>query len=205
MVLHHNPGFLVVEGLDGAGTTTQAAAVAAELARRGARVRTTAEPSEGAVGRLLRTYVRREVDLDPETVTLLFTADRSDHVARVIGPALADGQTVVCDRYVLSTLAYQGAQGVDRAWIVELSSRFPAPGLTVYLDVAEDERRARIEARGPRERFDDASMGAGLRDSYLVAIQMLRVAGHRIESVDASGPPDEVTGRIIDAWTGTRG
>ena len=153
----HNPAFVVVEGLDGAGTTTQTHALQEALTARDLRVLRTAEPTGGPIGSVLRSYVRKDFELDPLTATLLFTADRSDHLCRTVRPALRDGLTVVCDRYLLSTLAYQGAQGVDRAWILDISRGFDIPDLTVVLTLPEGDRQNRIGTRGPRDRFEAVS------------------------------------------------
>ncbi|HVL81808.1 MAG TPA: dTMP kinase [Actinomycetota bacterium] len=203
MLRRNNPGFLVVEGMDGTGTTTQAAALTDALTASDQRVRCTAEPSGGPLGELLRSYVRLGFELDPVALTLLFTADRADHLAGTVRPALAEGTTVVCDRYLLSTLAYQGAQGVDRNWILDISRPFEVPDLTVVLTLREEERAARIDGRGARDRFEDPRLAVALRESYAGSIELLRAAGHRVELVDASGSPQEVTRRILSLWQGS--
>src|SRR5690242_11830346 len=96
------PGFLVLEGMDGTGTTTLAQLVADGLHARDLRVCLTAEPTDGPLGRLLRRHLKGEVDLDPFTTALVFSGDRADHLARTIRPALDRGEWVVCDRYLLS-------------------------------------------------------------------------------------------------------
>src|SRR5579864_7294663 len=107
--------FIVLEGLDGAGTTTQLVRLAERLRRAGERVVATAEPTDGPIGALIRQALRRRLvhrdgrALTDESLALLFAADRVDHVAGEIEPALARGQHVLCDRYVLSSLAYQGS------------------------------------------------------------------------------------------------
>src|SRR5690242_1367991 len=112
--------FIVLEGIDGSGTTTQAARLAQTLQARGARVHATREPSTGPVGRLLRQALtgtlvadERPVQLDFCTLALLFAADRMDHVRREIEPALARGEVVISDRYDLSSLIYQSETSPD--------------------------------------------------------------------------------------------
>src|SRR5688572_8576363 len=97
--------FIVVEGPDGVGTTTQAAAVANALEQRGRRTHVTAEPSKGAIGQLVRARLKHEGD--KETLALLFAADRLDHWHGEVRPQLDAGVDVVSDRYVLSSLVYQ--------------------------------------------------------------------------------------------------
>lgn len=189
--------FVVVEGLDGAGTTTQAGLLAEALSARDLDVCLTAEPTDGPLGRVLRAHVRGEITLDPATAALTFTADRSDHLARTIRPALARGEWVVCDRYLLSTLAYQGADGVDRTWILESSRGFDRPDLTVFLDVPQADLAARLAARGSSERYEAPELAACLRNSYEESIDLLRAAGHPIEIVDGSRASSDVLADVL--------
>lgn len=190
--------FIVLEGLDGAGTTTQAERLASALGSPEQEILLTTEPSEGPLGHVLRQHLHQELTLDPVATALAFSADRADHLARAIRPALGRGTDVVCDRYLLSTLAYQGAEHVDRGWILAVSRSFEIPDLTVFLDVPESERRARLDVRGGSERYDDPTIATALRDSYLTSIELLREEGHRIEVVDGAAPVDAVTSTILD-------
>lgn len=186
--------FIVLEGLDGAGTTTQAALVAEAIRAWEAPVRLTAEPSEGPIGRILRAHVRGQVDLDPRTAALAFVADRADHLTRAIRPALERGEWVVCDRYLLSTLAYQGAEGVDRAWVLAASEGADVPDLTIYLEVPAEVAAQRLVSRERPDRYD--ALGERLEVSYRESIELLRGCGHRIEIVDGTADPPEVLDRI---------
>jgi dTMP kinase len=120
----------------------------------------TAEPSPGPIGQMLRAALRdRGPDgFDAQTVALLFAADRTDHVHRCIRPALARGDTVVCDRYLGSSLAFQTVDGdgvVDRDWVLTLNKLALPPHLSIFLDVPPEAAMARIIARGkPIERFE---------------------------------------------------
>lgn len=189
--------FLVIEGLDGAGTTTQTGLLTDALRSREVRVCATAEPSEGPIGQALRAHVRGEISLDGPTAALTFTADRADHLGRVIRPALAAGECVVCDRYLLSTLAYQGCEGVDREWILHMSQGFEVPDLTVYLDVPDVELARRLSGRGRSERYEDEGMTEGLRTSYGASIALLRERGHEIVVVDGSLDPSALLEEIL--------
>jgi dTMP kinase len=189
--------FVVVEGLDGAGTTTLADRLAQALKLRDLRVRLTAEPTGGPFGRLLRRHVQQEVTLGPSAAALVFTADRSDHLSTEIEPALARGRWVVCDRYLLSTLAYQGADGVDRERIMSASAGFPVPDVTFFLDAPDDVRRTRMGSRDDVERYEHDELQAGLRESYEASIELLRARGHRIETIDASRPIDDVLADVL--------
>jgi dTMP kinase len=189
--------FLAVEGLDGAGTTTQAGLLASALRRLDLRVCLTAEPTDGPLGRVLRAHVRKELTLDPVTAALTFTADRADHLERLIRPALAAGEWVVCDRYILSTLAYQGADGVDRSWVLEASASFLRPDLTVVLQVPSEDLASRLDTRARVDRYEDPGISEALRVSYEESIGLLRARGHRIEVIDGSAPPQDVLKTIL--------
>ena len=145
--------FIVFEGIDGAGTTTQARLLARWLERKGRVVHQTAEPSSGPLGNLLRQAMRRRLvgadgePLDPRAFAALFVADRADHLTGEIEPALARGEDVICDRYVLSSLAYQGLDA-DLDWVTALNAPMRAPDLTLFLDVDAEVAAKRRAGRG---------------------------------------------------------
>jgi len=128
--------FICIEGIDASGKTTQARRLVRNLRRKGIDAVYTTEPSIGKIGRLIRHYVldrKRRVPIAVEA--LLFAADRVEHVETEVKSALEKGKVVVCDRYVYSTLAYQGAAGLDLKWI-ELINRFAlVPDLALFLDI----------------------------------------------------------------------
>lgn len=193
----------MLEGLDGTGTTTVAALVAEALKARDLRVRLTAEPSDGPFGRLLRRHVQGGVTLGPHTAALAFTADRQDHLDQVVRPALRRGRWVVCDRYLLSTLAYQGAEGVSRAAIWAASRGFDVPDATFLLEVPDDVRQARMADRGRVDRYEDPALSARLAASYAEAAGLLREHGHRIEVVDATPQAREVAAHVLSRLDAT--
>lgn len=173
--------FVVLEGIDGSGTTTQVARLKAALEARGKQVHATREPSTGPVGRLLRQVLEGKVGddsgpirLDFGTLALLFAADRMDHVARDIEPALARKEIVLCDRYDLSSLIYQSETAPDPAqalpWLTALNARAPRPDLTIVLHVdaavALERRRAR---GGPEELFEVPELQTRLAARYAEA------------------------------------
>ncbi|MFL5304592.1 MAG: dTMP kinase [Polyangia bacterium] len=191
--------FIVLEGIDGSGTTTQLDRLAHHLSGRGRRVHPTREPSQGAIGRLLREILlggHRLPDgaaVDGVAMALLFAADRRDHLTREIEPALAAGMDVISDRYVLSSLAYQ-AQEADRAWVAGLARDLRVPDLTILLDVPVAVAAARRRAAGrPDERYDadDVQSRVAARYRELAAVTPGAVV------VDASGAIDQVTAEIV--------
>lgn len=195
--------FIVLEGLDGAGTTTQAGRLQGALRDRGISAEGTSEPSDGPIGRVLREHIAGTIDLSPEAAALAFTADRADHLDRIIRPALTSGRWVVCDRYLLSTLAYQGTEGVDPEWVLEASRGFDVPDLTILLDVPTGRLADRLASRaagtgeGP-DRYERPELSTQLREAYLTSADLLRRRGHHIVRISGEGAVDEVAGRILE-------
>jgi dTMP kinase len=183
--------FLVLEGLDGAGTTTQAAILAKRLAAMGRRVHLTSEPSRGPVGRLVRRVLKGAVaggggrPLDQRALALLFAADRLDHVAGEVAPRLAAGVDVVSDRYALSSLAYQSAATGDLGWVEALNREAPAPDLTIFLEVRPAVAlRRRFAASAEREIYELPAFQRRVAAAYRRALRRLRARRERVAVVD---------------------
>jgi dTMP kinase len=195
------PLFIVLEGIDGSGTTTQLYRLVDHLEARGRRVHPTREPSTGPVGRLLREILlggHRLADgspIDGLATALLFAADRRDHLRREIEPALADGIDVISDRYLLSSLAYQ-AQEADRDWVSTLARDLREPDLTLLLDVpvavAAERRRA---AGRTEERYDADEMQERIAARY----RELVAGNPRAVTIDANATVEEVSAAIARA------
>ena len=197
--------FVVLEGLDGAGTTTQARLLADALRGEGRTVHITAEPSGGPVGALVRQVLNRRVagrdgaPFDPAALALLFAADRLDHAAVEIAPKLAAGVDVVSDRFTLSSLAYQGLAVGDLAWVEAVNGRAPAPDLTVFLRVRPElGLRRRHAASLDREIFEVAAFQRRVAESYERSIARLRAAGQVVAVVDGERPIAEVARAVRD-------
>jgi dTMP kinase len=128
--------FICVEGLDGCGKTTQTRVLVRRLMKMGYPAVYTAEPSRGQVGRFIRKHcLHGSRRVSPFVEALLFAADRFEHVKDEIKPALNEGKVVVSDRYVYSSMAYQGAADVDLEWIGKINVHAVRPDLALYLDV----------------------------------------------------------------------
>jgi dTMP kinase len=201
-----SPGrFLSLEGGEGAGKSTQALRLAEALERRGIEVVRTREPggSDGAEairGLLLGGAVER---WSAHSEALLFAAARADHVERTIRPALERGAWVVCDRFIDSTRAYQGAQGIDDAAILALhafGSKGLLPDRTLMLELEPEEGEARATSRDgvAADRF--AARGnpfhAAVRDTFH---QIAEREADRVRLIDARGDVAEVTDRLLGA------
>ena len=195
--------FLTVEGIDGAGKSTQARMLAERLRVLGREVVETREPG-GAPGaeEIRRLLVEGGPERwSPETETLLFTAARRDHLERVIRPALAGGAVLVCDRYVDSTRAYQGAGAPERRRLVDRLHRLAIgldPDLTLIFDIdpaaALERARSRVSDLA-EDRFERKGQvfQARLREEFL-AIAAAEPA--RCALIDAARPPEAVAGQV---------
>ena len=146
---------IALEGIDGAGTTTQGTMLVQHLNAHGVPAHLTCEPSTGPVGKVIRQALQLKLgDVDPAVTALLFAADRVDHLRREVEPLLARGTHVVTDRYVYSSLAYQGID-LEQQWVATANRLATEPDLTLYLRVEPELALERRAARGgARELFD---------------------------------------------------
>ena len=197
------PLFLVVEGIDGSGGTTQAGRLCEWLTAAGApEVLRTREPSDGPVGRFIRRVLSAEGSeqelqgLGDTVLPYLFAGDRRDHLDRIVLPALARGAMVVSDRYYHSSLAYQSLS-VGFELVAGLNAAFPAPDLTILLDLDPERSLERIEARGaPRDRFEDLERLQLVHEAYERVIAWCIARGEAVLRVDASRSREEVFATI---------
>lgn len=199
---------IVLEGLDGAGTTTQSRRLAEHLRAAGRAVHATREPSDGPIGRLIRELLTghhaiRDQAISQSTFGLLFAADRLDHLQREVEPQLAAGAIVISDRWYHSSLAYQGT-GADRDWIATLNARARRPDLTIFLQVRpEIAAQRRVAAGRVQELFEDMRMQQEVEAGYHATIAELTALGERIESIDGELPADAVFQAILRLVEGT--
>jgi dTMP kinase len=182
--------FIVLEGGDGSGKTTQARSLHSALRRMGYKVHSTAEPSRSTVGRLIRRKVLHAPKTSPEVEALLFAADRFLHLESEILPVLADGKIVVCDRYMYASFAYQGAQGIDSRWLREINRFAVKPDLAMYLDVPAETGLSRI--RRKKSVLEKLELQRHVRDEYLKLVQ-----GGELALVDSTQPVAEVRENIL--------
>jgi dTMP kinase len=189
--------FIVLEGIDGSGTTTQAARLVASLRASGHAVVNTREPSDGPIGVVLRqALTRRLVGLSDRVLALLFAADRLDHLASVVEPALAEGKVVVSDRYVLSSLAYQGMR-MPLGWVETLNAAARPADLTLYLDVDAGTAARRRQGRGGTEElFDADEVQRAVARAYGRVVRK-HTRAQRVVRVDGRAAPDEVAEEIL--------
>jgi dTMP kinase len=183
--------FIVFEGIDGSGKDTHIKLLSEELRQQGHSVLETAEPSGNEVGALLRRYQRKSGKrLPAETEALLYTADRYEHVRNIVEPALKKGQIVLSNRYFYSTLAYQGAMGVDLDWIREMNRFAPKPDAAILLDILPEFSLRRLKRR--RTVFEQLENLRRVREIYVRLVK-----GGELVRVDADRPKRVVQAELL--------
>jgi dTMP kinase len=199
-----NPGpgrLMAIEGLDGAGTTTQVRMLHQRLSQS-EQVYVTHEPSDGPIGLLIRMALGHRIVVDEATLAALFAADRMDHLYHRDGEGglfvrLSKGTHVLTDRYYLSSLAYQGmSQGWQ--WIWDLHACCVRADITLFVDVPVDVCLERIAAGrgGHFDLFENQNALTRARQRYLEAIERLCEAEERIEIIDGNATPEQVHAAI---------
>lgn len=159
--------FIVIEGLDGSGKSTQANLLYDWFKKHGFDAVLTHEPTYERIGNLLREFYLKKVDL-PKTDALLFAADREEHAKTLILPGVEQGKIVISDRYYHSSIAYQSAQGLDLRWLIELNKYFPKPDLTIIIDTFPEECVKRVEQAKPdKVKFENVEFLSKVRKNYM--------------------------------------
>ncbi len=185
--------FIVIEGLDGAGTTTQLTRLQAALQQVGATAMATREPTAGPIGRIIRQTLGREASAPSvNSLPWMFAADRSDHLERTVEPALARGEYVVSDRYVPSSLAYQSLT-LPLEDVFALNARFRVPDLLIFVRVPVDVCMQRIGGRDQkREIYEQTDALTAVSNAYDAVLQRLGERGDPIVEVDGTQSMDAV-------------
>ncbi len=191
-----NGGRLIAfEGIDGSGKSTQLERLAARLRAAGREVVSTREPTEFPSGQRIREMARSGKPLDPAEELRWFVEDRRAHVANTIAPALRAGQIVLTDRYFLSTVAYQGARGLDAEQILaDSEAEFPIPDLVLLLEIDPQQALTRVHARGSQLE------GVFEQRAFLsrVATVFASVKRPYLERMPGDGAPDEIEASIAE-------
>jgi len=177
--------FIVFEGIDGSGKSTHIKKLANELRNIGYYVIETAEPSKDEIGSFIRRYAKRnDGRLPVEVEALLFAADRRMHLKNVIEPALRNGHIVISDRYLHSTLAYQGALGLELDWIRELNRFAMKADLTILLDILPEFSLQRMKRK--KTVFEETDYLSKVRGIYLEFVkqgEMVKIDADRSKKV----------------------
>ncbi|MFH2123644.1 MAG: dTMP kinase [Pseudomonadota bacterium] len=195
---HMNKGLLIVfEGIDGTGKSTQMSLLASSLKEKGLAVIETREPTNGQFGQQIRALYARRKDISREKELQLFIADRQEHVHDLLIPALQGGKIILCDRYFLSTAAYQGAVGFSPADIIEKNSFAPPPDLALLFCAPPKIGIERITT-GRGETLNDFEQETSLQK---VAAIFDSLDLPYIQRIDASASIDDVHQAVLHAVT----
>jgi len=189
--------FIVLEGLDGSGSSTQAELLAGWLKKQEGRkeknVQLTQEPTDSLIGGSIRSQLRGDWKTTPECLQLLFCADRAHHLHKQIRPWLEEGIIVISDRYFFSTVAYGSAEIQNYEWLKELNSRFLLPDLTILVEVSPEECLERIENSRPHfELYEKKKILTKVSDFY----QKLAEEYNNVVTVDGERTKDEIAREI---------
>ncbi len=183
--------FICIEGLDGCGKTTQAKLLAKKL-RKSHNAVYTAEPSHGKIGAYIRkSYLYSEKRLSIVLEALLFAADRIEHLENEVIPALNEGCLVISDRYVFSSLAYQGAAGLSLDWIEKINEHALKPDLAVFIDVDLETVMDRLKSK--KSVMENIETLRKVRDVYLQF-----VATSELVKIDGNHGKSEVAKALAD-------
>lgn len=149
------PGkFMVIEGLDGSGQSTQGELLRDFLIKKGFEVILTKEPTlNSQAGKKIREILDKKINTEPKTLQELFIQDRKEHLENLIIPSLKEKKIVISDRYFFSTLAYGVAEGLDLDWLIKINDKFLLPDLTFILKVSPEICLQRIEKRGGEKKL----------------------------------------------------
>jgi dTMP kinase len=184
--------FIVLEGIDGSGTTSQAQKLKSYLESKSCSVVTTFEPSKDDIGKMVRGSLTgaRSAFTEPATA-LLFAADRLQHINDVILPAIKNGQWVISDRYVLSSLAYQSIH-CDPQWVAQLNSLAQKPDYTFFLDISVQTSLSRMQqAERTLDRYENETL-----------LDQVHKAYHRFLDHPLCGPLSKINGeQTLEAVT----
>lgn len=184
--------FIVFEGLDGSGTTTQAEFLRIYLKKKRYKVEQTAEPSGNLIGGLVRGVLTRQWHLNPVGLQLLFAADRAHHLESFILPALKKKQVIISTRYFFSSLAF-GALNLDQKWLAEINRNFLIPDITFFIDTDPAECLRRIaKTRIRREFFEERKKLEKVRKEYAKLARKYP----RFYKISGNKKAEEVFGKI---------
>lgn len=205
---HHDARFIVLEGLDGAGTTTQAAKLQAHCTRRGTPSFLTNEPTSGPIGTFIRRLLTGQ-ERAPDGSTyrpgenvmgLLFASDRLAH-SHVIDARLAAGEDVICDRYVFSSMAYQTLDAsVSVDWVIDVNDGCAVPDLTIFLSVPVEVCLQRLSMRkGAAAIYETRALLETIEKNYERLFPRYEAQFGRVVKLDGTHSVDAVHAAIIEA------
>jgi len=192
------PNFVVFEGGDGSGTTTQLSMLTERLKKsKKPLFFPTFEPTDGQIGKIIRSALKKDLILRPQTLAMLFAADRNEHLTGQDGilSRVKRGEFVVSDRYVLSSIVYQGIE-CGNELPTALNSIFGAPELTIFFDIDPKIAINRMSKRGFLEIYEYLEFQEKVRQKYQYAVENYKKSGARVEIIDSSKTITEIADQV---------
>ena len=203
MIKQDKGRFIVFEGIDGSGKSTQIKSISKQLETQGLKIYTTFEPTDGPVGSLIRQMLLGEIATDQRTIASLFAADRTDHLTNQkngIKQKVDQGGIVLCDRYYFSSYAYH-AQYIDMEWVIHansLNAEILKPDLTIFIDADPEICFKRIKlSRTDFEMYEQIDVMKNVRINYFKAFDRLKDS-EKIAVVDGNTTPEKVEDSILN-------
>lgn len=192
-------GFIVIEGLDGSGTTTQLNNLTDYLTSNNIKHKRTFEPTDMKTGLFLRKVLSGEIPLEQESRAYIFAADRNEHIYGKndgIISLLKKNQYVICDRYLFSSIAYQSIDA-DPQLVMDLNSRFPLPEYLIFIDVPVEECQRRLKMRdSQKDIYDDIESQKKVLEYYGVSIEHFKDSKMKVIHIDGTQNPSDITEEI---------
>ncbi len=192
-------GFIVIEGLDGSGTTTQLNNLTDYLTSNNIKHKRTFEPTDMKSGLFLRKVLSGEIPLEQETIAYLFAADRNEHIYGKndgIISQLIENKYVICDRYLFSSIAYQSIDA-DPQLVMDLNIRFPLPEYLIFIDVPVEECQRRLNMRdSQKDIYDDINYQKKVLDYYRESMEYFKDSNMKVIHIDGTKKPEEITEEI---------
>ena len=188
--------FIVLEGLDGAGTTTQLKMLKQRFDDNKIDSFLTMEPTDEVIGRVIRDALRKKIVLDNKTLALLFAADRNEHIYGKDGimEQLKTDKWVICDRYLFSSIAYQSLT-CPREWVLEINN-FPLPEYLFFIRTSPQECQKRMESRDEKELFEDIKLQENILNNYNYGINMFKESKMKLIYIDGEESPQIINEKI---------
>ncbi|HIE37179.1 TPA: dTMP kinase [Candidatus Geothermarchaeota archaeon] len=178
--------FVVLEGIDGSGKTTQTFLLEHRLRKMGRRVYATREPTDGIIGGIIRAALTTKLRITHRTLQILFAADRSEHV-KEIEDRIKAGYDIICDRYYISSIAY-GMVDLDIDWLIKMNSVFPEPDITILLDIPAEIALKRLGDRYSKTFFERRAFLSKVRENFIELSKLFK----NFHIVDGSRSEEEV-------------
>jgi len=188
--------FIVFEGPDGSGTSTQAKMLAENLEKKGVKVFRTAEPSKTILGKLLRDVLQKKHELSPKAFQLLFFADREQHMQSEILPALKRKELVICERYNWSSIAFGVSENVERAFLENIAESFRKPDHTFFMNISAEKSLERVISRGEKLEHFETSEKLKIVRSIMLALAESSAFTKRSTIVDATDSIENIAKNI---------